>query len=410
MKTILNVQYASLHGLYWSAYGVISSFASVYLLARGYSNGDIGMILALGNVLAVVLQPLLADLADRARRISIFGVLEISTVALMLLTVGTYVLQGKSLALTCLYILLMGWHTALQPLLNALAFKLEESGVHINFGICRSMGSLAYSIVCAVLGRVVSRYGEGILPLTDEVILALLIVSLLLIAGSFRKGRAQRQKLHTGGAEDEELAATAEEKEEIEQITLLQFVKRNQLFFVMNVGVMCVFFTNAVLNNFMLQIITPLGGDSEDLGQILSLMAFLEIPMLVGFDWVNRRFSCQLLLKVASVTYLLKIVTTWLAPSVGVILFSQVFQLTSFALFLPAIVRFIDQIMAKGEAVKGQALYTIMVTAASVISSLVGGIILDVSTEKMLLLASTLFTAIGAVIIFLTVDRIKTRK
>ena len=86
---------------------------------------------------------------------------------------------------------------------------------------------------------------------------------------------------------------------------------------------------------------------------------------------------------------------------------AHLLQLVSFALFLPAMVHFIDEIMSKGEAVKGQALYTMMITVTTIFSSLVGGAILDFSGAKMLTLVATVATAIGAVIIIATVDKVK---
>ena len=86
---------------------------------------------------------------------------------------------------------------------------------------------------------------------------------------------------------------------------------------------------------------------------------------------------------------------------------AQLFQLISFGLFLPTMVHFIDEMMSKGEAVKGQALFTMMVTVTTMISSLLGGIILDLSGAKMLTLVATIATAIGALIIIASVDRVK---
>ena len=57
MKRLLNFEYACIHGTYWMFYGVASSFASVFLLARGYSSSQIGVTLAAANILAVVLRP-----------------------------------------------------------------------------------------------------------------------------------------------------------------------------------------------------------------------------------------------------------------------------------------------------------------------------------------------------------------
>ena len=64
MKKLLNIEYAAVNGGYWMVYGVVCSFSSVFLLGKGYSNADIGIILAVGSVAAVFMQPLLADMAD----------------------------------------------------------------------------------------------------------------------------------------------------------------------------------------------------------------------------------------------------------------------------------------------------------------------------------------------------------
>ena len=63
--------------------------------------------------------------------------------------------------------------------------------------------------------------------------------------------------------------------------------------------------------------------------------------------------------------------------------------------------------MRKGEAVKGQAWFTVMTTLASVISSILGGIMLDTAGDKFMLLVATLVTAAGAAVIVLLVGRIK---
>lgn len=121
---------------------------------------------------------------------------------------------------------------------------------------------------------------------------------------------------------------------------------------------------------------------------------------------LRKKFSCELLLKVASVGFAVKIAMCYIATSVTMVYIAQFFQLISFGLFLPAMVNFIDEIMSKGEAVKGQAFFTTMVTVTSMISSLIGGVILDLSGAKMLTLVATVATALGALIIIASVDRI----
>lgn len=393
MKKLLNIEYGTIHGFYWMIYGIISSFASVYLLDRGYSNSEIGMIMAVANVLAVFMQPILADVADRSRRFTLEKLIGIITVCTMACAVFLFFIKDASAGLFMIYVLLLAFHTVLQPLINSMNFKLEESGVHINFGMCRCGGSLAYSVACAFLGVFVEKHGPNIIPMSGEVVMALLLISIFVTMKTFGKIIVQNGRRQV-------------KLREYQEITLIEFVRKNKIFMVLNIGVFFLFINNQVLNNFMLQIVQNVGGNSKDMGEIFSLMAFLEIPTLFCFDWINRKVSCEILLKVASVGFLLKIGTVFMASSVKMIFFAHLLQPVSFALFLPAMVKYIDEVMERGEAVKGQSLYTTMVTVSAVAASLGGGVILDMRGATSLTLSSTIAAGIGAAIIFFSVDKV----
>lgn len=401
MEKKLNGSYGAIFGTYWVIYAVISSFASVFMLARGYSNSQIGITLAAANVLAVVLQPIIADIADRSKRLGVLGTTEIMTVCMMIFTVGMFAFKGGTVALCLVFVLLIGFHSSLQPLFNSLAFRLEECGVAINFGIARSVGSLAYSIFVAVFGTLVERHGVGIMPVASEITCFLLIVSLIYTGICFKRAIADRNHLKNVEA----AFAADKDTEDEEEINLIQFIKRNKMFFVMSLGIIGLYFSNSVLNFYMAQIVHGVGGTTEDMGRILAVMAFLEIPTMVFFKQLKNRFSCRMLLKVASIGFTVKIAICWLAGSVFMLYVAQAFQLVSFALFLPGMVYFTDEIMSKGEAVKGQALYTTMITLTTVFSSLAGGWILDAAGPRMLTFIATLATAAGAALIIAVIDK-----
>ncbi len=397
-KRILNTEYGSIFGAYWMIYAVVSSFASVFMLAKGYSNSQIGMTLAAANILAFVLQPLIADFTDRSKKRGIIGVTEIMTVLLMVFTLGMFVFKGGTLALCVVFVLLIGFHTVLQPLFNSLAFKLEECGIPTNYGVARAGGSLAYSIFVAILGTLVAKLGINVLPVSCEIICALMILALILTNRTFNKNMKMGHTPLPGVAKDPE--------DDSEEINLIQFIKRNQMFFLVNIGVIGLFFSNAILNNYMAQIVTDVNGTTEDMGRILAIMAFLEIPTMVFFKRIKKKFSCQRLLKIASIGFTVKIALVWLAASVGMLYFAQMFQIVSFALFLPGMVYFTGEIMSRGEAVKGQALFTTMITLTTIFSSLLGGWILDVAGANTLTFIATLATAAGAILIIAVIDKV----
>ena len=55
-KTLsFNIQYAALQGVYWLTFCACVAFAAVYMQHRGYTNSVIGVTLALGNIIGVIL-------------------------------------------------------------------------------------------------------------------------------------------------------------------------------------------------------------------------------------------------------------------------------------------------------------------------------------------------------------------
>lgn len=406
MGKILNIEYGGIHATYWMVYAVVSSFASAFLLDRGYTNSEIGLILAVGSVVAVFLQPFMADFADRAKRISLIGITQGITIFIMVMMMLCFIMDRASIALSVIFVLVIAWHTTLQPLFNSLTFKLEESGHKINFGVCRAMGSLFYSILCAFLGTLVEAYGTQILPLTTEVLLGMLLITLFITNKHFKK--ACKDKQQKADTPKEEVAAEVLKLEE--EINLIQFIKRNKLFLLVNIGVAGIYFSNSIFNNFMLQIVENVGGTSEDMGRILAVMAFLEIPPMFLFERVHKKISCKRLLQIGAISFTLKVLIATIATNIFMVYVAQLFQLTAFGLFLPAMVCYIDEIMDKGEAVKGQALFTIVTTVATIFSSLVGGVILDFSGATVLLIVSTIMTGLGALLFCLVIERVKSKK
>ncbi|MBR5740639.1 MAG: MFS transporter, partial [Firmicutes bacterium] len=159
---------------------MVGSFCSAYLLDIGFSNSEIGLIIALASVVSVFLQPVLADLADRSKKLDQIGVAGMGTVVMMVLTVGLMIFRHKTAALWVIYILVLAWELALQPVLNSFSRKLSESGHKINFGICRSGGSLGYAVLMIIMGTLTERFGTRIIPGSGMITLAVLLGLLLL--------------------------------------------------------------------------------------------------------------------------------------------------------------------------------------------------------------------------------------
>ena len=65
MKKSLTFQYTFHQMAYWATAAGAMSFATAFLLAKGFAATQVGILLASGNLLSCLLQPILADRADR---------------------------------------------------------------------------------------------------------------------------------------------------------------------------------------------------------------------------------------------------------------------------------------------------------------------------------------------------------
>ncbi|HMS38169.1 MAG TPA: hypothetical protein PKA93_13455, partial [Arachnia sp.] len=64
---MLTARYAALQSSYWGAFCLVINFVSVFLLAHGLTNAQIGVLMAVASAVATVVQPIVAGRVDRSR-------------------------------------------------------------------------------------------------------------------------------------------------------------------------------------------------------------------------------------------------------------------------------------------------------------------------------------------------------
>ena len=86
---------------------------------------------------------------------------------------------------------------------------------------------------------------------------------------------------------------------------------------------------HAMTENYLIEIVAPLGGDSGSVGVALFIATAIEAVVLVYFERVRSKISDSWLLKLAGLSFLLKAVLFLFARSVTAIYFIQLLQATS---------------------------------------------------------------------------------
>ena len=61
----LTVKYSFIQGFFWMSFAAIMGFSSIYLLDAGFSNTQIGLLIAAAGIISAILQPIIASYADK---------------------------------------------------------------------------------------------------------------------------------------------------------------------------------------------------------------------------------------------------------------------------------------------------------------------------------------------------------
>lgn len=381
----LNIYYSFLQIAYWVTSAVVFCFTTVFLQFRGYSNYEIGIVFAVGNIIGFVSQPLIAGYIDRSDRRTLLRCIRITAVLAVLLMLAVYFLPSGSISLIGVYALLVAGNTLLNPLCISLSFYIESWGCGINFSRARALGSLSYAVCNVILGMLVQRVSENAVPTAFILFSSLLGLATLLFVPVDRAHRI---------AAPERRMQSASEKPS----GLLEFARENKRFMLFLLGTATLYFTHGMIGNFMIEFIRSIGGGSEDMGNVLAFMTVVEVPVMLLFGRLTQRFRCSSMLRFAVIMFTVKELMIYLASSLPALYAAEALQAFSFALFVPASVRYVDEVIAKHNAVKGQAFVTSMMTLGSIFASYIGGLLLDTSTPGFTLLVGVIVSAVGTLI------------
>ena len=387
-----NIRYFLMQGCYWALSGIIFGFTTVYLQENQYTNYQIGIIFAMGNIFGFVAQPLIAVHIDKSRSTALLRYI-LSTAAISLvLMLGVLFMPSACLPLSAAFVLLIGGNILLQPLCISLCFYLETFGSKINFSAARAVGSLSFGLATVVLGLLVERVSASAVPLSYIIITALFGALAL---------------SYTLGAKPREITKGAAVEVSEKPSGIFEFLKENKRFTFFLLGTSLLYFTHSLLGNFMIEFVRNVGGDSSDMGSILAFMTLSEIPAMLLFSKLSRRFSCSALLRFAVIMFTLKELMIYLAGSVAMFYAAEALQALSFAIFVPASVRYADEVIEKRNSTKGQTFITAVISMASIFASIIGGILLDGAGAKAALLVGVLVSAAGTFVTMFAIQKAK---
>ena len=420
------IRYTLLNVAYFAAFCTVHAYAAVFLYANGFNNTEVGVLLALANIVSAILQPVIAGVIDKQgfltnRRFILLSVMVILGGSLILMFV-----PGSKAVIFPVYALIYMIQFAYQPVMTALCFEYRKAGCNIFYGLARGLGSASFAVTSMFIGGIVEKNGVSILlwmNIVTMVISALIAFTFIKPArcgmpdpdavpaaspsgnAANSTGTAQADSPSTASADS---SGTASDRPRAHSLT--GFIHAYPAFSLFLVGTICFYFVHNMINDFMIQIIRNLGGGETELGYANFLQAILELPVMALIAIVLKKISSSKLLLISGVAFFIKILILIFARSMPMMYLSQSFQLFAYAVFIPAGAYYVSTTMDEYDQVKGQAFITSSITIGGVFSNLISGVILDHSNITTMLVTGSAVCAIGVVIAFVAMLKLPHRR
>lgn len=387
----LTARYAFVQFSFWMNFASIVGFASIYLLSTGFSNTQIGIMIAVAGILSALLQPMIASYADRPaspslKKITLFlaGVTLIFAILLNLSRcsrIFTGLFYGGCIALL----------QVLTPMINSLGMESLNQGRKLNFGISRGMGSLAYAVAAYLLGILVDKKGPVAVP--PVILLGFGLLTIFILIFPFQK--TPQKPAHPSGASGKSTASSG----------VLAFFLKYKRFTIVLIGCILLYISHVFINNFTFQIVETKGGTSADMGVAMALGSVLELPTMFLFGYMLKKARCDIWFRISGIFFTLKILFSLLVTNMAAFYVIQLFQMGGWALITVSSVYYVNSIMESEDAIKGQAYITMTYTLGSVLGALLGGTLLDHAGVNAMLITGIIAALVGAILLLFAAEK-----
>ncbi|OUQ80539.1 MFS transporter [Flavonifractor sp. An10] len=340
---------------FWAMFAAIVAYQTALLLERGFTNGEAGLMTSVRCLAGIVFQPLLGGFADRHPGVPLKGIVGVSLALSLAAGVWYWAEPAMGLAQTALvWVVIGGLGVSSYPLMDAMAVQFINDGVPIRYSLGRGLGSLAYAVVCVLLGLQVGQWGVETTLVTFLLLTAAEIALVFTYPTWHPKAPAEGR-------------AAAERPQ-----SALSLLRSNPRFTLMLAGVLFGLTAVLPLSNFLVNVILSRGGTAADLGLAMFLMGGFELPAAFLFPKLLRRLGSGRILVLSMAFCTLKGVALLLTWNLAGVLLCQPLQMLGYGLFTPASVYFVNESVPPADRVRGQ---TIMMVASNGLGGMLGGML-----------------------------------
>lgn len=317
-------------------------YITTYYKSRGITVAQIGILTAIGPLVALVLQPLWGILSDRTGKHLWFLRVAATGSMLSVLLFYSAVSYPAFAAAVTLYSF---FSIVVSPLGDAIAVGfVQESGYR--FSLIRMGGTVGYAVVVVIVGAYIKTNPTLSFGLTSAAF-ALMLLNTFFMPG----GRKKKKK---------------------EKLAFGKILRNKKILFVIFYAFV---FQTALgcYTSFYSVFLLDQGYDNGTVGLMMSISAFSEVPVLLTIDKAMKRFRLEYLLMFSGFMLVVRILLP-LLPGFPFLILSQCLEGVTYMVMYYCTVMFMNENLGQELRGTGMALLCMVQTGlASLFSNVLGG-------------------------------------
>lgn len=351
MNGNVGLKLLSINAMYFITNACFMPFLAPFYRQMGLSTTEIGILIAIGPITYVCVQPLWAYLSDKTgRRKSIL--LGISACAGI--TILGFLTAKNFLTLLFFCILFYSFQTAMMPLCDALVTDqcIKEE---VEFSKVRMGGTVGYAIVALILGLVINNNIRWMFPITT-VSCAVFFYTISFLPKDEKAAPAQKN------VKSNEKSGSIFTTNRIFAVLFIAFIMQIAL---------------AINGSFMPVMLADLGQGQNVIGLSNFISAMSEVPILIIINKLLKKYDTIKLMIFATVIMSLRLllVSTGTVP---IMLFTQLFNGITYMIISFSCITFVRESAAEGKMSQAQSTLAIVQSGlGATLGNILGGALSD---------------------------------
>lgn len=333
-------------------------FISSYYSINNIDATQIGILLTIGPLVAIFVQPLWAFLSDRSgKRKSVLALVALGSGITML----TYYLGNSFFSFLIATLLVTSFNTSLVPLSDAIIIENTKK-YKLNFAFIRMGGTIGYAVAIIAVRKIIKAY-----PASQFIISTLGYLILLPFILQLPNQDNHKEMLNINAFKN----LTRRKKLSISNI----FVN-NDIYFVLIFAFICqlgLSFYSGFLGVYILE----RGYSQSTIGVMNCISALSEVPILFLINKLIKKFGTVKIIFLSCIFMSVRVFLVTI-DSIAFTVMAQLLQSVTYMTVYYSCVMFISENVKKGSQSEGQSILTITQAGfGSIFGNIIGGILID---------------------------------